>query len=95
VHETDDRTIYVRLLSLLGSADILDDRRARAALRLNWTMPYGAVALASIDDEGEQVVMCSTAFADPSATNNLRLAIEQLAAMADQYEQFVFGGDAH
>jgi hypothetical protein len=87
---------FVRVYSLLGPVADVDERRLRAALRLNWTLPYGAVGVASLDgDEGEQLVLVESALASNLSPERVETVIHSLAKTADNYEKFVFGTDDH
>ena len=94
LHEAEG-VVFARLLSVLGDAHRLDDRHARAALRLNWTMPYGAVALAAVDDGPEMVCLTATAQFCADKPELMRMAIGRVAKVADDYEKAVFHTDDH
>ena len=85
----------MRLYSILGEASAFDERQLRAALRLNWTLPFGAIGLGAIGDEPEQLLLCETGIIDHINHRRLGLAIQAIAATADRYEDTVFGTDEH
>ncbi len=89
---------FVRLFSRLGVAEAVDERRLLASLRLNWTLPYGAVAIAALSEgEPETLLLCDSVARDriSAAPDRVKLALQYLAKTADEYERFVFGTDAH
>jgi hypothetical protein len=86
---------FLRLYSFLGDPSSIDERQLRAALRLNWTLPYGAVGIASFDDQGEKLLLCDSVLVANIEPDRLKLAIQYMAQTADDYEKHVFGDDVH
>jgi hypothetical protein len=104
VHLTDGRTQTValedwrdpeigpsqRLVSVVGDASALDAMRMRAALRLNWTFRYGAVAI-----RGDELVLTDALVGASLEPGELTARIAYLARTADTYEKYVFHTDEH
>ncbi len=92
IHEKyeDDGDVLLRVYSVVGPANRLDERRIRAALGLNWRLKFGAIAV------WEDKLVVTRSFLERDLDDDeLRLAIEFIARTADDYEKFIFRRDAH
>lgn len=79
---------HLRLASIIGPAAKLDERRMRAALRLNANMRFGAFAI-----NGEDFAVVDTFLLADADKAEVRDSLLFLAQTADRYEQIVFGTD--
>jgi hypothetical protein len=78
----------VRLVSVIGSASRIDSHRLTQALRLNYNLPHGALAL-----RGDALVMVDTLNAEASGAEEIAGAIAYLAETGDHFEASIFGPD--
>jgi len=84
----DERLL--RVYSVVGPASVLDERRIRAALGLNWRLKYGAIAI------WENKLVVTRSFLERDVDEDeLRLAIEFIARTADEYEKHIYRRDAN
>ncbi len=81
---------FVRLWTIIGDAARLDAARLEAALRLNMSLPHGALAL-----HGGQLVMVETLPLHDAGAEEIRAALEYLASQADHYEKTMYGTDQY
>lgn len=79
---------YLRMVSRVGDAAVLNEARLRAALGMNARMRAGAIAIL----EGA-VVVVDTMPMHRADSNLLRDAIQRLAGKADELEKGLFGVD--
>ena len=84
----EDGEDYIRFFSVIGPITDFDERRFKAALRLNWTMLFGAFAL--FDD---QLAIVDTFLIREADPDEVRLSVGHMAKTADRYEQLTFGTD--
>ncbi len=80
----------VRLYTTVGSADALSPTRAIAALRLNFNLPHGALAVS----EGHLVVVDTFLLRDADPAE-VEASIRQLCEIGDRYERLIYGTDEH
>lgn len=80
----------VRLTSRIGSAKVLDARRLKSALELNFRIPTGSLAI-----DGEDLVMTDTRPLKTTTPETSGSAVAFLAELADRYEKQFFGTDVH
>lgn len=85
---TESGEEHLRLASIIGPADKLDDQRMRAALRLNANMRFGAFAIL-----GQDFAVVDTFLLSEADQAEVRDSLLFLAQTADRYEQIVFGTD--
>lgn len=85
-----DAGTMVRLTSRIGSAKVLDARRLKSALELNFRIPTGSLAI-----EGEDLVMTDTRPIGTTTPEDLGAVVTFLAGLADRYEKQFFGTDVH
>jgi len=87
--EHDGREL-ARLVTTIGSTERIRADRLTHALRMNYGLPHGAMAM-----KDEMLVMVDTlvlAFAD---MGEIEASILYLAEMADRMEQSIFGPDSY
>ena len=77
-----------RFFTIIGSADILNETRLRAALRANANMGHGALAIL----EG-QLAILDTFMLREADQDEVRASIEFMAQTADDYERLIFRTD--
>ena len=80
----------VRLSTVIGKAQRMDPARLSSALRINYNLAHGALALK--DDE---LVMADTLLLSDAGPAEIEASISYLAATADYYERTIFGTDEH
>lgn len=78
----------VRLVSPIGPTDRIEPLHLNSALRLNYGLPYGALAL-----RGEQLVLIDSVMADDAETEEIEAVVRYLAETADNFERTLFGTD--
>lgn len=79
---------FVRLLSRIGEANILNETRQLSALRLNANQPIGAMAI-----DGDDVVVTDSVPLRYMVAGLLGELVAGIAARADQFEKALFGTD--
>lgn len=90
----DGNVDSMRVYTVLGPASKVDDMRLRAALRLNWQLRHGALAVGLLEDDGDEQLVLVDIWAEADEPN-LSEVLRQMAMTADRYEQLVFGTDDH
>ena len=86
----DGRREMARLWTLIGPAEKLTQTRLDAALSLNFSLPFGALALI----EGN-LGMTATFLVAAVDEEEIEHALRSMAEVADRYERLIYGGDAH
>jgi hypothetical protein len=86
-HEDKD---MVRLYSFIGTSDKLSQVRLEAALRLNFSLPHGALAV-----HAEKLVLTETFIVSEADPAEVESAIKFLSDMADRYEKLIYDADRH
>ena len=84
-HEGKD---LARLHSVIGAAGADAPVRLESALRLNFNLPHGAIAI----HEG-RLVLCETFLVAEADPGEVESSIRFIAEMADRYERQIFGTD--
>ena len=85
--EFEDEAL-VRLVSPIGSTEQIEPLHLNNALRLNYGLPYGALAL-----RGEQLVLIDSVMADNVEVEEIEAVVRYLAETADHFERTLFGSD--
>ncbi|MCA9511290.1 MAG: hypothetical protein R3E88_08620 [Myxococcota bacterium] len=85
--EFDDEPL-VRLASGIGPTEHIDPLHLNTALRLNYGLPHGALAL-----RGDQLVLVDTLMADDPDREEIEAVLRYLAETADHFERTIFGTD--
>jgi hypothetical protein len=80
----------VRFTTRIGNVLKLDGGRLRAALEVNFRLPYGCLAA-----DGDQLVLTETRPLRTTTAESSGEAVEFIARQADAYEKFIFGTDVH
>ena len=83
----DDEEL-VRVASPIGPTEHIDPLHLNTALRLNYGLPHGALAMAE-----ERLVLVDTLLADEPDEEEIEAVIEYLAETADHFERTIFGTD--
>ena len=78
----------VRVVSPVGPTTHIDPLHLNTALRLNYGLPHGALAL-----HGEQLVLVDTLLADEPDAEEIEAVIDYLSETADHFEKTIFGTD--
>ena len=78
----------VRLSSAIGSSLEIEPLHLNKALRLNYGLPHGALAL-----RGDQLVMVDTLMVNEPDDAEIEAVVSYLAEIADQFEASIFGPD--
>ncbi len=78
----------MRIHTVVGSAEALNEVRVRAVLSMNYRLRYGAFAIAN-----DQLVMLDTFLLREADEDEVRLSVEYLAKKADEYEKAIYGTD--
>ncbi|HEX5054182.1 MAG TPA: YbjN domain-containing protein [Planctomycetota bacterium] len=86
--EGDDEVM--RIHTVLGSVQALNETRMRAALAMNFRLRHGAFAI-----DGGRLVMVDTFLLRDADEDEVRLSIEYIAAQADSYEKAIYGTDQY
>jgi len=87
---TDGGEAMVRFTTRIGPVGRLEDPRLRAALELNFRLPYGSIAV-----DGDHLVMTETRPLRTTTSKSSGDAIGYIAQQADTYEKSIFGTDVH
>ena len=80
--------VLVRFASGIGPTEHIEPLHLNTALRLNYGLAHGALAL-----RGEQLVMVDTVFEDSPDAEEIEAVVEYLAESADHFERTLFGTD--
>jgi len=80
----------VRLVTTIGEAQALRQDHMEQALRANFSLAHGALAL-----EGDDLCMTDTLSLEEAGSEEIESAVAFLAEMADYYEHVLFGTDTH
>ncbi|MEM7234113.1 MAG: hypothetical protein AAF517_18190 [Planctomycetota bacterium] len=80
----------VRLHTVVGDAKVLTETRLRAALSLNSSVAFGALAV-----QGEDLVMTDTFLISDADQGEVSRSMRFLAETADKYERMIYGTDDH
>jgi hypothetical protein len=80
----------VRLFSRIGSVKHMHPMRLTDALRLNFGLPHGALAVK--DDE---LVVIDTLLVEGADAEEVEVSVRYLAETADHFERTMFGVDEH
>lgn len=83
-----EETELVRLYTVIGAADRIEP--PRLALRLNFDLPHGALAV-----KGDDLVMTDTLVVADADPGEVGPAIAFLAKTGDRFEETLFGPDEH
>ena len=78
----------VRLASTIGPTEHIDPLHLNTALRLNFGLPHGALAL-----HNEQLVLVDTVLEDEPDDEEIEAVLGYLAETADHFERTIFGTD--
>jgi hypothetical protein len=78
----------VRAASAIGPSEHIEPLHLITALRLNYGLPHGALAL-----HGEQLVLVDTLMADDPDADEIEAVVGYLAETADHFERTLFGTD--
>ena len=87
VYEEDGDKI-LRAYTVVGDARVLDERRVRAALSLNWRLRFGAIAIWE-----DKLVLTDTFLVEEMDAHELLGSIKYLAETGDKYEKYLFRVD--
>jgi hypothetical protein len=87
--EHDGREL-ARLVTTIGSTERIRADRLTHALRMNFGLPHGALAV-----KDEMLVMVDTLVLSHADPEEIDATIRYLAEMADRMEQSIFGPDAY
>ena len=77
-----------RAYTVVGSAEVLTPTRLESALRLNFGVPHGALAM----HEGH-LVMTDTFLVKDADHDEVKASILFIARAADRYEKLIYGTD--
>ena len=80
--------MLVRLASEIGPSEHIEPLHLTTALRLNYGLPYGALAL-----QKDRLVLVDTLMADDPDAEEIEAVARYLAETADQLERTLFGTD--
>lgn len=83
-----ENVAFVRFTSIIGSAKVLDERRAMSALGLNAHLVVGSVAVLR-----DEMLLTATLPLGMVEAPAAILVISYLAQQADRYESVLFGED--
>ncbi len=78
----------VRIASGIGPTEHIDPLHLNTALRLNYGLPHGALALRE-----NQLVLVDTLLADEPDKEEIEAVVSYLAETADHFERTLFGTD--
>ena len=85
----EDREV-ARLYTIVGTADTLSNPRLRTALSVNFSLAHGALAI-----RDEYLVMTDTFVAASATEDRVKASVLFIAAIADRYEELIYGTDEH
>jgi len=80
----------VRLYTVIGESRRIHPLRLTQALRVNFGLPHGAMAL-----RGEELVLVDTLIVEDADAGEIEAAVGYLAETGDHFERTLFGPDAH
>jgi len=83
-------TELVRFHTTIGSSVRIDPLRLTTALRLNYGLPHGSLAL-----KDDLLVMVDTLIVKDADPDEIRATVQYLAETADHFERTMFGGDRY
>ena len=78
----------VRVASPIGPMELTDPLHMNTALRLNYGLPHGSLAMSE-----DRLVLVDTLLADEPDAEEIEAVIEYLAETAEYFERSIFGGD--
>ena len=78
----------VRLVSPIGPTEHIEPLHLNTALRLNYGLPYGALAL-----RGDELVLIDSLMLDDVEPSEVEAVVRYLAETADHFERTLFGTD--
>jgi hypothetical protein len=78
----------VRVISGIGPSDHIEPLHLTTALRLNYGLPHGALAL-----RDNQLVLVDTLLGDEPDEDEIEAVVSYLAETADHFERTMFGTD--
>ncbi len=78
----------VRFSSVIGPSEHIEPLHLNTALRLNYGLPHGALAL-----RGEQLVLVDTLMVEDPDEEEIEAVVRYLAETADHFEATLFGPD--
>ena len=79
-----------RLWTVIGPESKLTPTRVHAALSLNFSMAFGALAIGD-----ESLCMTQTFLISDADEAEVEASLRSMAEVADRYERLIYGGDAH
>ena len=80
----------IRFYTVVGRADMLTEVRLRAALGINFGLPYGALAI-----HRENLVLTDTFLVREADYDEVESSIRYIANTADRYERLIFDSDEY
>ncbi len=80
----------VRLYTVIGSTKVMNPMKLTQALRLNFGLPHGALAVR--DDE---LVIIDTLMVEDADPGEIEASASYLAETGDHFEKTMFGSDQH
>ncbi|MFQ5507055.1 MAG: hypothetical protein ACE5F1_19970 [Planctomycetota bacterium] len=80
----------LRIYTVVGDASILDEIRMQAALKINFRMRHGALAIMD-----QKLVILDTFPAEGADEEVLQDSAEYMAKRADDYEKYIYRIDVH
>lgn len=80
----------VRIVTVVGSIDRIRGERLLSALRINYGLPHGALAI-----RGDDLVLIDTFLLRDADPGEVESAIRFIAETADYYEKSIYGTDEH
>ena len=81
---------FVRLFTTIGSIEHINALRLITALRLNFGLPHGAMAV-----RGSDLVIVDTLMVSHSDPQEIASMLNYLGETADHFEKSIFGPDHH
>jgi len=80
----------VRLYTVIGDSSRIHPLRLTQALRVNFGLPHGAMAL-----RAEELVLVDTLIVEDADAGEIEAAVGYLSETGDHFERTLFGPDAH
>ncbi|MGH0037504.1 MAG: hypothetical protein ACQGVK_20950 [Myxococcota bacterium] len=80
----------VRLYSVIGSVEAMNPLKLTQALRLNFGLPHGALAV-----HADELVMIDTLMVEDADPGEIEASAAYLAETGDHFEKTMFGSDQH
>lgn len=84
-HEGDE---IARAYTVVGSADVLTPTRLESALRINFGLPHGALAV-----HAGKLVMTDTFLIDDADADEVKASILFISRASDRYEKLIYKTD--